>query len=60
MTYKITEIMPKWINYKVKILIPTGAKTIEFRNGIAKTTEECVAEHFRKNPLRYQVEPEET
>lgn len=42
----------------MKLLMPTGAEFIEFEGGTARTNKEAIAEHFRRNPLRYQVEME--
>lgn len=59
MEYKITEVLPQWNNYTVKVFLPKeGAAMVEFTGGIARTSKEAIADHFRRNPLRYQVEME--
>ena len=58
MRYKITEVLPKWNNYTMKIFLPTGVKILEFENGIARTDQQAIAERFKKNLLRYRVEEE--
>lgn len=59
MKYKIVEVLPRWENYTVKVFIPKeGAAMVEFAGGTARTSNEAIAEHFRKNPLRYIVETE--
>ena len=57
--YKIIEVLPQWSSYTVKIFLPKeGAVMVDFQDGIARTDKEAIAEHFRKNPLRYRVETE--
>lgn len=59
MNYKITEVLPKWNTYTCKIFLPKeGAVMVDFQDGIARTDKETIADHFRKNPLRYRVEKE--
>ena len=60
MNYRIVDVLPKWNTYTFKIFLPKeGAVMVEFQDGIARTDKEAIADHFRRNPLRYQVEPEE-
>ena len=59
MGYKITDLKPTWADYNYKMLLPNaGSKTVEFKNGTAKTNDDVVANYFRKNPLQYIVETE--